>query len=411
MRTSTKDLKSMIALGLLVLATAVGASAQRTGSTRPAPTIQAPDALDGTYRWNPAKSENVADIVQNIGNLTDKQRQELSGLLKEDETVAIEVRGSAVTLMTGGLPSTFTADGRTRADSTAGTNARIRVSVRGSELTVSRMSGATDVTTVYSVADNKDEMKVTRRVTTSYLQETVFKDSYYDRSSSTANFDGKSSSDDDSGVYSSNDPSDKPGTRSTTGVGANTGGTTRRPQANRPGNFVVPNGTIITGVLENDIITGVSQENDRFRMTVNAPNEFKGAVITGYLTGVSRSGKVSGRAQITFNFETIRLTNGRTYDFSGYINSITDPSGKTIKVDTEGSVKGDNQTKETAKRSGIGAGIGAVLGGIIGGGQGAVIGAVIGGGAGAGSVVVQGKDDIKLVKGTVVNVQSSAPKQ
>ena len=49
------------------------------------------------------------------------------------------------------------------------------------------------------------------------------------------------------------------------------------------------------------------------------------------------------------------MPTGETYDFAGYLTSVTDQNGKTVKVDTEGAVKGDNQTKETAKRGGIGA--------------------------------------------------------
>jgi len=121
--------------------------------------------------------------------------------------------------------------------------------------------------------------------------------------------------------------------------------------------------------------------------------EFRGAIIEGRLAGLNRSGKVSGRSQISFNFETIRLTNGQTYDFAGFLQNVTDAGGKTIKVDAEGTAQGNNQTKETVKRGGIGAGIGAV----------------IGGSAGAGSVYVQGKDDLELRRGSSITVQSSSP--
>ena len=82
-----------------------------------------------------------------------------------------------------------------------------------------------------------------------------------------------------------------------------------------------------------------------------------------------------------------------------------------MPVDTEGTAKGDSQTKETVKRGGIGAGIGAVIGAIAGGGKGAAIGAIIGGSAGAGSVILQGKDDLQLKAGSSITVQSSAPIQ
>jgi hypothetical protein len=143
-------------------------------------------------------------------------------------------------------------------------------------------------------------------------------------------------------------------------------------------------------------------------MTVTAPNQYRGAVIEGYLSGINSSGRVSGRSQITLNFETIRLTNGRAYDFAGFLQSVTDAEGKTVPIDAEGTARGDNQTKETVKRGGIGAGIGAIIGAIAGGGKGAAIGAIIGGGAGAGSVYVQGKDDLELRAGSSITVQSTA---
>ena len=168
-------------------------------------------------------------------------------------------------------------------------------------------------------------------------------------------------------------------------------------------------GVVITGVLENEINTKVSQNNDRFRLTVQSPVEYRGATVEGYISGVGRSGKVSGQSNITFNFERITFRNGQTYDFAGNLQGIKDTDGKTIKIDNEGTAKGDSQTKETVKRGGIGAGAGAILGAIIGGGKGAAIGAVIGGGAGAGSVIVQGKEDIRLMTGSTITVLSSSP--
>ncbi len=165
----------------------------------------------------------------------------------------------------------------------------------------------------------------------------------------------------------------------------------------------------MTGILEKGIDTKVSQSNDRFEMVVQSPNEYRGAIVEGYISGVNRSGKVSGRSQITFNFERITLSNGRTYDFNGFLQSVTDENGKTVRVDTEGTAQGDNQTTETVKRGGIGAGIGAVIGAIAGGGKGAAIGAILGGGAGAGSVVLQGKDDLQLKPGSTITVQTSSP--
>ena len=204
---------------------------------------------------------------------------------------------------------------------------------------------------------------------------------------------------DDDTAYSSSDSNDHRGSNSSSGP-------TTVPA--RTGEFVVPNGTMITGLLETTIDTKVTQNNDRFKMTVQSPMEYRGATIEGHITGVNRSGRISGRPNVTFNFETITLRDGQRYDFAGLLQAIRDHKGKTVKVDPEGSVRGGNQTHEAMKRGGLGAGIGAIIGGIAGGGGGAAIGAIIGGAGGAGSVAVQGRDDLKLNRGSMITVQSSS---
>ncbi len=144
-------------------------------------------------------------------------------------------------------------------------------------------------------------------------------------------------------------------------------------------------------------------------MTIDSPYEFRGAELEGYLSDVKRAGRVTGTSRLTFNFETIRLRSGEVYDFVGVLESVTDSTGKIIKVGDEGDAKGDSKTKESIKRGGIGAGVGAILGGIIGGAKGAIIGATIGGGAGAGSVAIQGRDDIELLEGSTITVESTSP--
>ena len=362
-------------------------------------------ALTGTYQLDVSKSENTRDIADrairnsNSQNNTDT-RQDLENKLEAPEQIAIDMRGNQVRLASSRASQiSFTADGREKTETLDnGKTVRVRATLRGQELTVSSLGGDTDYTIVFNSTDNGKTMRVTRRITTDYLRQTVFAESVYNKTDAVARLDNNGDSD---GTFSSNDPNDN----------QNNNPNYPNTTTGRRGDFIVANGTILTGTLENDIDTKVSQNNDRFRMTVNAPDQYRGAVIEGYLTGVDRSGKVSGNSKVTFNFERIRLANGQTYDFAGFLQSVTDENGKTVKVDNEGTAKGDSQTKETIKRGGIGAGIGAIIGAIAGGGKGAAIGAVIGGGAGAGSVIVQGKDDLQLKAGSIITVQSSSPTQ
>jgi hypothetical protein len=144
-------------------------------------------------------------------------------------------------------------------------------------------------------------------------------------------------------------------------------------------------------------------------MTVRQPNQYAGAVIEGTVASADRSGRVSGRSQLSLNVETIRLRNGTTYNFAGVIESVRMQNGETVKVDNEGTARGDNQTTQTVERAGIGTAIGAIIGAIAGGGKGAVIGGVIGAAGGAGTVYVQGKDGIDLPSGTEITIRATSP--
>lgn len=361
--------------------------------------------LSGTYELDAARSESIDDIVADT-RLGNEQREDLKDKLESPQQIAIDIRGNQVTLATTNAPPvTFTADGRDKVErSASGATVRLRATLSAQVLTVSSLGGETDYNITFTSLSNGKGLKVSRRITTDYLNQTVFAESVYNKTDAVAQLGIRGggaptgTQSDPNGTYSDNDQ-----------AGNSTPGGVPGIATNRTGNFVVPNGVIISGVLENEINTRASQNNDRFRLTVQSPVEFRGAVIDGYISGVGRSGKVTGQSNVTFNFERITLRNGQIYDFAGYLQGIKDQNGKTVRVDNEGAAKSDSQTRETAKRGGIGAGIGAIIGAIAGGGKGAAIGAVLGGGAGAGSVVVQGKEDIRLLPGSTVTVQSSSP--
>jgi uncharacterized protein YcfJ len=110
-----------------------------------------------------------------------------------------------------------------------------------------------------------------------------------------------------------------------------------------------------------------------------------------------------------FDFDSIRLRNGRTDDFTGDLESIRTTRGETLQVENGSAEDDDSRTGRTATRTGIGAGIGALIGAIAGGGKGAAIGAAIGAGAGAGSVIVQGRDDLELLTGSEFRIRARQP--
>lgn len=391
-------------VGLMFLGLALQANAQNN--------------LTGTYRLDSSRSDNVREIADEAINGSNVQNREeslrdLQEKLESPENLAIEIRGNqAIVASSLSQQISFSADGSERTQTLPdGSVARLRATLRGQELTISKLGDNEDYTVKFISTDNGRSLKVTRRVTTDYLSETVFAESFYTKTDSVAQLDifdgGNNGSTSTSNTnyptnYPTNTGGNNPNTKTT---GRNAPTATYNPN----GQYVVPNGEIITASLNNMISTKVSQNNDRFRATVTGPNQFRGAVIEGYITGIDRSGRNPvGKTKLTLNFETIRLTNGETYDFAGFLQSVTDTRGKQVKVDEEGVIT-KGQTKETLKRAGIGAGAGAILGAIIGGAKGAVIGATIGAGGGAGSVAVQNAGDVELESGTAISVQASSP--
>lgn len=160
-------------------------------------------------------------------------------------------------------------------------------------------------------------------------------------------------------------------------------------------------------VLQDTLSTKNARDGDRMTLTVRSPSQYSGAIIEGHVERVARSGQVSGRAEMSFAFDRIRLRDGRADNFAGDIESVRTTDDDTVRVDHEGRVQDEgSQTARTVERTGIGAAIGAVIGAIAGGGKGAAIGATVGAGAGAGSVFIQGRNDLELKTGAEFRIRA-----
>jgi sulfate adenylyltransferase subunit 1 (EFTu-like GTPase family) len=178
--------------------------------------------------------------------------------------------------------------------------------------------------------------------------------------------------------------------------------------------LLIPSGTQFIATLNNDLTSARNREGDRFTMTVRAPTQYEGATIEGFISRIEASGRISGRSEMTLDFQQIRLRDGRTAGFNGTIESVRTVGGEEVRVDSEGgggSIQDDDsQTNRTAQRVAIGAAVGAIIGAIAKGGKGAAIGAAIGAGAGASSVYIQGRDELELRSGTEVSIRSGTPR-
>jgi hypothetical protein len=342
--------------------------------------------LTGTYRLDRSRGDDPDRAVDRATrSLSSDQRpgayQRLMSRLNAPDTIAIHRNGSRVRVASSHGPQVaFEADGRDRVE--PGLGGRIvttRATLHDDQLVVtSTGSGGNDFAVTFEPIDGDRNLRVTRRIYDAALDQPVTVQSFYRKSSDEAQWT----------LYS---PAE----------GA--------PAYPAGGEFGVPDGTRLVATLDNALSTRSSRVEDRFTLTTRGPSQYDGAVIEGTVSSVSASGQVSGRADMTLTFDSIRLRNGRTHPFAGVIEGIRTPTGETIRVDNSGTVEDASQTQKTVERGTIGAAIGAIIGALAGGGKGAVIGGVIGAGAGAGTVIAQGRDQIDLARGTEFTVRSIVP--
>ena len=345
--------------------------------------------LTGTFRLNSGRGDDVRravdDATRNL-SLAERQRVYDSLLRRLDppQMLAIDRRGTSVTIASTRAPQiNFVADGREQVETTSsGRQVRVRASLSGDTLSIARTGErANDFTVTFDPSNDGRELIVTRTLYTDRISQPVTVRTYYDRTSDVAQLN----------IYDTNrENSSVAGTAT--------------------GDFVIPNGTEIVAVLNNDLSTQNVREGDRFTMTVRSPGQYDGATIEGSVVNVDRGGRVSGRSQMTLDFDTIRLRDGRSYRFAGILETVRTANGEVVRVDNEGAVRDSDQTNKTVTRTAIGTAVGAIIGAIAGGGKGAAIGAVIGAGAGAGSVYVQGRNDLDLNAGTELTVRSTGPR-
>lgn len=344
--------------------------------------------LTGTYSLNSSQGDNVRNAVdaatRNL-SLAERQRVYDSLLRRLDppSMLAIDRRGNNVTIAsTRAQQINFVADGREQVETAQnGSQIRVRATLSADTLTIVRDGDrANDFSVTFDSENNGRQLLVTRTLYSDRLTQPVTVRSYYDRTSDSAQLN----------IYDSN-RQDGPTNGSVSGT------------------FVVPSNTQLVGVLNNNLSTETARENDRFTMTVRG-GQYDGATIEGYVASINRSGRVTGRSDMTLDFDTIRLRDGRTYRFAGILEGVRLPTGEVVKIDNEGAVRDSDQTNKTVTRTAIGSAVGALIGAIAGGGKGAVIGAAVGAGAGAGSVYVQGRNDLELTSGTEVTIRSTGPR-
>jgi hypothetical protein len=345
--------------------------------------------ITGTYRLNRTLSDNVDAVLDRSDDSytttqRDRMRRNLERRLASPEMMAIEKNGTSVTMASSLSPQvTFDVDGVARTETTnRGRTIRTTASATRDAVEISYVGDRANDFYLTLAPTRDGQLRVTRKLYLENRNQTVSVSSVYDKIAEVAQWSDVNVS------------SPYPGNETT--------GTTY-------GDFFIPNGTRMTAVLNNLVTSKVTQVGDRFTMNVTSPDVYRGATIEGRVAQIDNSGRVSGRANVSLEFENIRMRDGRSYRFAGIIDSVRTVNGDTVSVNNEGTVRENNQTTKTVTRAGIGAALGALIGAIAGGGSGAAIGAAVGAGAGAGTVLIQGRDNVELGQGTEFRITATGP--
>jgi hypothetical protein len=430
-----------------------------TAANNSTPHTPATDArMTGLYRLDAEASADVLEIARRAAaSLPPAEQQQvfddLAARLNSPPQIAIQRRGRSFDIAsTRAERITFDADGQTYIERAAdGHTVRTRAVVYGDSLMVSsRGSSADEFSVNFDALGAGRTLRVTRRIYEPRLTQPVVVQSYYQRVSQVARFN----------IYGEPVPAavaesarNRPATRRTTATDAPTQAdrdraarddrapysdrasrsgrdsrderdsqsdqprrpppVIRQPEPPRPSDtgFYIGEHARFVGTLNVDLDTERTREGDPFTITVREPQAFAGATVEGRIARVERGGPFSGRAGITLEFDRIVLRDGRSANFSAYVEDVRPANGDdAVRVDEEaggGVEAGAGGGNRTAERTAIGAAIGALIGAVADGGKGAAIGAAVGAGAGLGSVYVQGRDNLPLPRGTEVAVRTT----
>jgi type IV secretion system protein VirB10 len=134
-----------------------------------------------------------------------------------------------------------------------------------------------------------------------------------------------------------------------------------------------------------------------------------GTYVKGEIARVQRAGRIKGRAEILFHFNTMIFPNGYTVDLPGTLKS--EPGARNSSIsDEEGTVKADSQKgKDAGTIAGAGA-TGAVIGAVATGtGKGAGIGGLAGAAVGIGEVLFTRGQDVRIEQGTSLEMTLQRP--
>lgn len=195
---------------------------------------------------------------------------------------------------------------------------------------------------------------------------------------------------------------------------ANTASTAQPTDAGRA--ITVPAGTKVLLQLRSPIDTKSARVGDGVYCQTSFPVTQDnivvipaGTYVKGEIAQVQRAGRIKGRAQILFHFDSMIFPNGYTVDLPGALKS--EPGARNSSVaDDEGTVKANGQKGKdagtVAKTGATGAVIGTVATHSV---RGAGIGGVAGAAVGLGEVLFSRGQDVHIAQGTSLEMVLQRP--
>jgi hypothetical protein len=175
--------------------------------------------------------------------------------------------------------------------------------------------------------------------------------------------------------------------------------------------LTIPVGTQIPLTLKQAISTKTAKDGDPVYAEVAFPFVVDerivipaGTYIQGKIEHAQRGGHVKGRAEVLIHFTSMIYPNGYTVMLGGSIEN-TPGAEKTSMKDSEGTVRQDSDAGKKAETAAGAATTGAVIGAVTNGLKGAGIGAGIGGAAGVAVGMLSRGADVRLERGTSIEME------
>lgn len=179
----------------------------------------------------------------------------------------------------------------------------------------------------------------------------------------------------------------------------------------------IPQGTHVLLRMVNSISTRTAQTGDTVYMQTASPIAASGRIIlpvgsyvTGVVSNAKRSGRVSGRAELSIRIDTLTLPAGQVVKISPHLASVdSNESDQRVATDENGIRQGSSHLHDAA-RVAILAGTGASIGGLADRGwNGAGIGAGAGSAVGLASVLLTRGREVELRQGSTLDVRFARP--